>query len=287
MYYSALIGNPTEHSVSHVLYEELLKAAGVTSTYKHIKVDVAPDRLKSAVASLCELKFCGISVTLPYKIDVMKHLSEIDNAAQELGAVNTIKPGTLKGYNTDWIGIVKPLKKLLKSDVLNSEVTILGTGGAARAAVYAVKQMKAIKINVVYRQDQQDPKTIDLIENASSTGIQLHTYEGVSDLIQRSKLVFNATSAGMVGNDNAPFDLDDLAGLNLSGKVYFDAVFNPVATPLLTYFKDHGSKTIDGLWMMIYQGIEALSIWLEIDIAVTDLQLKAIHMTLIKELSNV
>lgn len=287
MYYSALIGNPTEHSVSHLLYEELLKAAGIEDAYKHIKIDVTTERLKEAITALRELKFCGISVTLPHKLDVMQYLNEIDEPAIQLGAVNTIKPESLKGYNTDWVGIVKPLNKLLGTDLLTGEATIFGTGGAARAAIYAAKQLQASKINVVYRADANDPKTEDLIQKAEVLGIELYPYQSVPELVQRSKLIFNATSAGMVGKDDTPFDLNDLAELNLNDKVYFDAVFNPIATPLLTYFNERGSQTIDGLWMMIYQGIEALSIWLNMKITIEESQLDTIHETLIKELSHV
>jgi shikimate dehydrogenase len=287
MYFSALIGNPTEHSVSHVLYEELLKAACIEKVYKHIKIDVATDRLGAAISALHELKFCGISVTHPHKLNVMQYLNVIDETAMGIGAVNTIKPETLKGYNTDWVGIVKPLKKLMGTDALAGETTIFGTGGAARAAIYAAKQLKSSKINVVYREDADDSKTEDLIQNSKAVGIELYPYDTMPVLVQRSKLIFNATSAGMIGKEDTPFDLDDLAELNLNDKVYFDAVFNPIATPLLTYFNEHGARTIDGLWMMIYQGIEALAIWLDMKVTVTDAQLKAIHETLIKELSHV
>src|SRR6185369_11833311 len=141
MNYSALIGKATKHSVSPVMYAEMVRSVGIAAGYSHIKVDVEPARLGAAVAALKELKFCGISVTQPHKLEVVKYLDELDEAVSVLGAVNTVRVGkTLKGYNTDWLGIAAPVRRAMGVKPART-ATIFGTGGAARAAIYAAKQM--------------------------------------------------------------------------------------------------------------------------------------------------
>jgi shikimate dehydrogenase len=285
MKFTALIGNPTGHSVSHVMYEELAKAALLGQPYKHIKIDVTDEDLAKTINALRELHFAGLNVTLPHKLSVIPLLDQVDEVVKELGAVNTIKFSDLTtGHNTDWVGIYKPVAAMgheIKT------ITIFGTGGAARAAIYAAKRLGAHKIYVHYRNEEDNVKTDDLKKRVDALGIELHTYDKVRGNVEVSDLIINATSAGMVGKDRLPFDLAQLTNLNVSEKVYFDAVFNPLDTPLLRYFNERGAHTIDGLWMMIYQGIAALEIWLDRRIEIKDSLLKDIHNLLTKELAHV
>jgi len=284
MKYTALIGNPTGHSVSHVMYEELAKAALLEQPYRHIKIDVTDEDLTKTINALRELHFTGLNVTLPHKLSVIPLLDHVDKVVKELGAVNTIKFGdSTTGHNTDWVGIYKPVAAVgheIKT------VTIFGTGGAARAAIYAAKRLGARKIYVHYRNEEDNVKTDDLKKRAGALGIELHTYDKVRKNVEVSDLIINATSAGMVGKDRLPFDLAHLADLTVSEKIYLDVVFNPLDTPLLRYFNEQGAHTIDGLWMMIYQGVVALSIWLDREIEIADHDLERIHNLLEGSLSH-
>jgi shikimate dehydrogenase len=286
MYYSALIGNPTGHSVSHILYEELAKAANLNDSYRHLKINVTEPGLKDALQAFKALNFIGLNVTLPHKLAVVPLLDQADEVVGEIGAVNTIKlGGTSTGYNTDWVGLYVPLRPLIRDN--DHTATILGSGGAARAAIYAAKQLKFSTINVVYRDEPNNDKTADLKARAAALGIKLHTYEDITALIGNSQLIINATSAGMVGKDKLPFDLKEITDVSLHNKVYFDAVFNPLETPLLAHFKRNGAQTIDGLWMMMHQGIAALEIWLDKKLSFTEEELRRIHARLAKELQHV
>ncbi|MDR2338209.1 MAG: hypothetical protein LBE20_06170 [Deltaproteobacteria bacterium] len=98
------------------------------------------------------------------------------------------------------------------------------------------------------------------------------------EAIDDSTIIINATSAGMLGMPSfTPFDTDLICGLDVSKKIFFDFVFNPVHTSLLNYFKDKGATTIDGLWLMIYQGINALSLWLDCEVQPTEKILLELH----------
>jgi shikimate dehydrogenase len=286
MKYSALIGSPTEHSVSHIMYSELAKAANLDFFYEHIRIDIDQHRLGPALEAFNELNFIGLNVTLPYKLDIIDHIDELDPVIEELGAVNTIKLGkTTIGYNTDWIGIAESVKRFGGSRQYET-AAIFGTGGAARAAIYACKQLGIKSINVFYRVEASEG-THKLEQQSDQLGIVLHEYTEVANVITDSQLIINATSAGMVGKELLPFNLELIKDIPLKDKVFLDAVFNPLQTSLLTHFGTEGAVVIDGLWMMMYQGIAALSIWLDHEIKVPVNDLTGIHNLLAKELKNV
>lgn len=244
--------------------------------------DLNTEELQDAMRAFRALHFSGINVTLPHKLAVIPYLDSVDQVVQRLGAVNTIKFGyETRGYNTDWVGIYIPVKKIVAS---TDTVTVFGSGGAARAAIYAAKELGAQKVYVMYRNEKDNVKTEDLINNQKQLGITTLEYDNVSRVVKESDLVVNATSAGMIGHEQLPFSLDLLNGLDMSKKIYLDAVFNPLETPLLKFFKKTDAQTIDGLWMMIFQGVAALSIWLGHDIKISDDQLESVHQQLAEEL---
>jgi shikimate dehydrogenase len=287
MFYSALIGKPTKHSVSHVMYEMLAKAAHIDDPYKHIKIDVVEEELPKILLAFKELKFVGLNVTLPHKLAVINYIDDVDKDVIELGAVNTIKiSNRIKGYNTDWLGIVTPIKRIVGKQKIEN-VTIFGTGGAARAAIYAAKNLGAKSIFVFFRDDKNDEKLQGIKNDEKKLVINLHNYSELNSYINKSQLIINATSAGMIGNDPLPFDINLISKINFNNKIFFDVVFNPLRTPLIDYFEKQGAITIDGLWMMIYQGIASLSIWLDQEITITRKCLEKIHKDLKKELNNV
>lgn len=286
MNYSALIGNPTDHSVSYVLFQELAKAAGIPGFYQHIRVNIEPEELERSLDAFNTLRFLGLNVTLPYKLDVISCLDKLDPVIDELGAVNTIKLGdTTVGYNTDWIGITESVKQFGGGSNCSS-AAVFGTGGAARAAIYACKQLGVEDVRVVYRLEASK-NTRRLQKRSDDLGITLHPYSEVRSLVESSQLVINATSAGMIGKDALPFNLTAIEGVPLKGKMFLDAVFNPCRTPLLKYFEANGAVTIDGLWMMIYQGVAALGIWFDREIQVQTDDLQRIHDLMEKELQYV
>ncbi|HVC36011.1 MAG TPA: shikimate dehydrogenase [Candidatus Dormibacteraeota bacterium] len=286
MYYSALIGQPTEHSVSHILYEELIKEAKIEVVYKHLKINIEVTKLEESLRAFETLQFSGLSVTLPHKLAIMQHLDEIDPVARALGAVNVVQLGQKRtGYNTDWIGIVESVRSHSKQQL--NQAIIFGSGGAARAAIYAVKQLGCTEIYIFFRAHVVDPKTTDLMERQKDLGITMLPYENVATRLDNADIIINASSAGMLGNDLTPLPLTSFDGINVQSKIFLDAVFNPLETELISYFKKQGALTIDGLWMMIYQGIAALSIWLNKQIEIDHNRLCNVHGSLKKELLHV
>lgn len=277
MYYSALIGRPVEHSVSPLMYEAFAATSGLE--YRHLKVDVAPDALDTALRALQTLGFIGANVTLPYKQDVQPFLDRLDESAAACGAVNTITmhDSELVGYNTDWMGITGGLRAHGTEHANNA--VIFGSGGAARAAIYALKQMGSAHIDVLYREPVDD-KTMSLAHEADQLGIRLRPYTDLENAVSAADVICNMTSTGMKGQPDTPFELSRLDSVNLGGKTFLDAVFNPVETPQLRYFADRGLVTVDGLWMMLYQGIGAFEHWTNCNLSLSTEHLAQIHQKL-------
>lgn len=282
MYHSALIGQPTGHSVSDLMYEQLARAAGISERYVHLKLDLAESQLGEALKAFQRLGFKGINVTHPHKLCIMDYLDEVDQVASALGAVNTIKlTARSLGYNTDWLGIVTPLKERLPQVTL-TRATILGSGGAARAAIYACKHLGIRHTTVLYR-NASSQKTRELRDRQQTSGIAFDDYSHVGTAVENSQLIINTTPAGTIGEAPLPFDLSLLSHVSLSEKIYFEVVFNPPETPLAAHFKSRGAQTIDGLWMMLHQGIAALSLWLDREIILEKADLTKIYVTLYEE----
>lgn len=279
--YSALIGNPVAHSVSDIMFRELIHSAGFDCNYRHDKIKVLTNELKDTLELLSKKKYVGLNVTLPYKGSVMELIDELDLTAANIGAVNTIKINSnrLIGYNTDWIGLHKPI--LINSKKDNPAVCIFGTGGASRAAIYAARKISN-NVYVLYRHYPNiSDSTQDLLNKQKALKITLLPYYDVKEIVDKSDIIINTTSTGMKGNVvKSPFNLDLLKDVNMQEKLFIDAVFNPVETILLQFFSNNGAKIVDGLWMMLYQGILALSIWFDKDIDIKHSELIKIHKLL-------
>lgn len=287
---AALIGDPVGHSVAPVLHEYL--AARTSQEFRYVKLSIPPERVDAAATAMVTLRFAGYNVTLPHKEAVGASLDTVDTVATSVGAVNTViidDAGRSIGTNTDWIGIADGLiqhghPRRVEAD---RRAVVLGSGGAARAAIYALTQLGYAAITVFYR-EPADLKTIALRQQALQlSSLEMRTYSDVAEYIERADTVVNMTSAGMADNDPAPFDLARIAHLDLRGKWFLDAVFNPLRTPFLELARRNQAVAIDGLWMMIFQGIPAFSAWTGRVVKLDQSQLNEIHMVLSTALQDV
>ena len=141
-----VIGDPIAHSLSPALHQYAYARLGIADQYCYSAFRVESHELAAAIAGVHALGLRGLSCTMPHKSSVLQHLDELDPAAEAIGAVNTIvnERGVLKGYNSDWIGIRDPLTA--RFDLEGRSVAILGAGGAARAACYALQQIGALPV---------------------------------------------------------------------------------------------------------------------------------------------
>ncbi len=187
----------------------------------------------------------GFNVTIPYKRSVIPYLNKLDRKAKAIGAVNTIrvtKKGRLIGYNTDCYGFIKSIEPNLKK--YHKKALILGTGGASKAVIYALKK-KHIKCHYVSRTASKKIK---------------YTYDDLNeDIISKYQIIINCTPLGTFPNvDNCP---DIPYGAINNKHILFDLIYNPSETKFLRLGKEKGATIINGQNMLELQAEKAWSIW--------------------------
>ncbi|MCX6793127.1 MAG: shikimate dehydrogenase [Candidatus Falkowbacteria bacterium] len=261
MQYSALIGDPVEHSVSPTLFYLLADYARIE--YSHLKIRVKSKRdLKNTLYQLRFLGFCGVNVTLPYKLDIIRCLDVISPSAAKIGAVNTVvfRNHTIVGYNTDAIGALRAIETKLKKLNKNDKVLILGAGGAARAIVYALYS-KTRNI-VILNKNIGEAKKLSLDVSGGKIQVENLSVKNISVYFKDSNIIVNATPVGMHPNNKQEIVSKDIFVKNSArGKYFFDAIFNPYKTNFLINAEKRGGKVCSGMYMMIFQGIEAFKLW--------------------------
>lgn len=242
-----VIGYPIRHSLSPVFQNALLKYAGINGVY--LAFEVKPEDLKKAVLGFKAIGVRGINVTIPHKEAIMEYLDEIDPVAQEIGAVNTVKfeEGKAIGYNTDWIGFLRALKMLLPS-IEGKRVLLLGAGGTARAVIYALLYEGA----KLYIWNRTKERALELVKKFND---RLTAVSRPEEVVEKVSLIVNTTSVGLKEEDPEIFDYS----LITQEHTVVDVIYRE--TKLIKRAKEIGAKYLDGLPMLLWQGIESFRIW--------------------------
>ena len=239
-----VVGTHSSMSLSPAMQNIAFQAKRVNALYLPCETARLSDFLKFARS----LKFAGFSITMPFKRAVMKELAWVDPLAREIGACNTvaIRHGKWMGWNTDSAAVIEVLTKRLR--LQGSRILILGAGGAARAAAYALRAEKA-DVFITARRDAVARKL------ARSVDAEAVLWENADSLDVDA--VINATPVGMVPHSDAhPIDL-----ARLRTRVVFDMVYYPVETRFLSEARGRGLVTISGLEMLVAQGARQFEIW--------------------------
>ena len=255
-----LLGNPVGHSLSPPMHEAAYAELGTDARY--VTFEPAPDDLGAAVDGARALGVAGLNVTIPFKEDALDFV-EPDDLAARIGAVNTIdfsgtEPNeTPVGYNTDAAGV---RRAFAHHDVTlgDADAVVVGAGGAARATAFALADAGAT-VHVANRTvERAERLTADVRGDGGSAG-ERATSGGLETLDARvsdADVLVNATSVGME-EDRSPVPADALHG----DLAVLDAVYQPLDTRLLREARERGATTVDGAWMLLYQGVEALELW--------------------------
>ena len=261
MYYSALIGHPVEHSISPALFSYLAKQAGLE--YSHTKIGVISEkRLGRALSALIDLGFCGINVTLPYKLAVRKYLDEVSLEAAKIGAVNTVvfKGRRMIGYNTDAYGAMMAIETQLKKIKTTDKILVLGAGGAARAIIYPL--YKITRNIVVLNRDMSEAAKLSRDLSRGDIKYEKLSEDNTRKYLSACNVIINSTPVGMYPAVRGEIISKKIYGdIPVKGKYFFDAIFNPYHTPFLEYARCAGAKTCSGTYMMIYQAQKAFALW--------------------------
>ncbi len=257
-----LIGYPLGHSLSSYIHDAGFNSLGLSASYEIL--ETPPDKLVDRIKFLKFNNYSGFNVTIPLKLPVTMFLDAVDASADIVNAVNTvvIDPQTreMKGYNTDVIGF----RNAIPEDVtlFGKVAGVLGTGGAARAAITALAQSQVKEIKLYTR---NIPNSLELLNYLRKTfpSVEFNAYqiERIRDLSDVNILV-NTTPIGMQGRaaDMTPVEENELRTLP-EGAVVYDVIYNPKKTVLLKLAQKNGYRTINGVDMFIHQALAAEKIW--------------------------
>ncbi len=256
-----ILGDPIAHSLSPVMQNDAFLALGMDAVFVPFRVQ--PEFLARAVDGLRALNVQGVNVTIPHKEAVCPLLDDIDEAAQLIGAVNTIvnQNGRLVGYNTDGIGLIRSLHTDLNFECSTAtRVVVLGAGGAARAAVVALAQQQVEQICIVNRTVERAQELVDLYRpHFPDTDFTVASLDEKSliSFFEKCELIINSTSIGLSGES---FNVVSWPVLK-KGCVVYDMVYSPKGTPLVRDAHAAGFKACYGLGMLAAQGEEAFRLW--------------------------
>lgn len=237
------MGHPVAHSRSPMIHGYWLKALGIAGAYE-LK-DLLPEQFADFVTHLEQNGYVGGNVTLPHKEAAFRLVSQRDAGAEAVGAVNTLwlENGRLLGGNSDIHGFIANLDERAPGwNVPGCRALVLGAGGAARSAVYALKQ-RGVQVGLANR---TPARARDL---AARFGAEAHAWDAVPRLLREADLLVNCTSLGMSGK--APLEID-LAPLK-RGAVVYDVIYVPLETALLAQARGRGHRSVDGLGMLLQQ----------------------------------
>ncbi len=248
-----VIGHPVGHSRSPLIHGHWLDAYGLAGSYE--KVPVAPEDLDAFVRGLRAAGFVGGNVTVPHKQRVLDLADAVDEAADAIGAANTLwfDGDDLVAGNTDALGFLASLDDEAPGwDAPAGSALVLGAGGAARAVIHGLLE-RGFEVAVVNRTLM---RAVDLAE-AQADGVWAYAWEEMPQLLGAADLLVNTTTLGMAGQP--PLALD-LAGLK-RGALVADIVYAPLETPLLAAARAAGHRAVGGLGMLLHQAVPGFERW--------------------------
>jgi len=257
-----LIGENIENSLSLFIHNQIIIKYSLNFCYLPFQVKKAD--LNKAVQGIKALNIKGVNVTFPYKEKVIEFLDEVKESARRIGAVNTIvnNKGNLTGYNTDLIGFKKSLQDNKKFVIKEKNAVILGAGGAARGVIYTLLEEGIEEISIFNRTLEKAKKIKqDFSPFFPQSSINIFSFgqNNIKDKIKEATLLVNATSIGMASQiDNTPLPDEKLFHPNL---LVYDLIYHPSKTLFLKQAERAGAKIINGLPMLVYQGIESFYLW--------------------------
>lgn len=261
MYKLGIIGYPLTHSISAAIHKAGFESLGLEGSYD--VMETSPEDLINRIKYIKTNGYNGFNVTIPLKVPMSLFLDEIDDYANIAGCVNTVKvldDKSFMGYNTDIYGFKTAIPTDI--DLTGKTASILGTGGASRAAVVGLAEKGIKNIDFYTRNIINSRQAVDYVR-AKFPNVEFNVYQ-IQNIrsLKDSAIIINATPIGMKGfmADEMPLDRKDFADLNPE-TVFYDIVYNPMKTVLLRTAKEYGFRTIEGLDMLIYQAERAIEIW--------------------------
>jgi shikimate dehydrogenase len=246
-----IIGDPVDHSLSPEIHNAAYKELGIDDQYVFLAANVKSTDIKKTVEAMRVMGIRGLTCTMPHKLIVMKYLDEIDQAAKDMVAVNTVvnDNGKLIGYNTDWLGVIASLKKVEKN-IKNKRAIVFGAGGVGRSIVYGLlkNNIHVLIVNRTVSKAKKIVRDMNLVfKNKASIN-----YAGLDEVnnLDDFDFIFNATSVGM--EKSASIINKELIN---SKHIVFDAVYFPLETLFIKEARAKGARVIHGSELLLNQAL--------------------------------
>lgn len=256
-----LIGHPLGHSLSGIIHSAAMKSVGVKGEY--LLFDTDPEYLIDQVKYFKSQNFLGFNITIPFKVPITLFLDDVDNLANLISSVNTVKITSdrrLIGYNTDVYGFKNAIPS--DFDLKQKKIALIGLGGASRAILAAFSQIDVECVDVYVRNVINANEFLSNFRiNFPNLKVNLFQMQNLKTL-EHYKMLVNATPVGMRGHsmDLSPVGEALLETFDKTGIVY-DIIYNPVKTKLIKDSINLGIRTINGLDMLVFQAAKAFEIW--------------------------
>lgn len=273
-----LLGSPISHSISPQMHNEAFRQLDMDCVY--LAFEVGQDGMKAAVEGLRTLNVRGYNVTMPNKNIMATLCDKLSPAAEIIGAVNTVvnNNGILTGYTTDGTGYMRAVSDA-GHNIIGKKMTLLGAGGASTSIFVQAALDGLSEISVFSRSTSQfnerAKNIIDKLKIYTNCKVNLYDLEDESRLrheISESSILTNGTSVGMAPDiDNSIINDTSIFHKDL---IVSDIIYNPRETKLMKLAKDAGCPTLNGLYMLLYQGAEAFKIWTGQDMPVDIIKTK-------------
>tara|TARA_R110002167_G_scaffold359939_1_gene577089 strand:- start:113547 stop:114377 length:831 start_codon:yes stop_codon:yes gene_type:complete len=252
---AGVLGNPIAQSKSPKLHKHWLRKYGLPGDY--VPIHVTDDNLEAVLRAMPKMGFVGANVTLPHKIAALQLADQVSDRATLIGAANTLtfrKDGTIYADNTDGYGFIANLRQNAPEwDPTAGPAAVFGAGGAARAIIVALADAG---VSEILLSNRTRPKA-EALRAEFGARIRVVDWVQAGNMLEQAVTVVNTTSLGMVGNAELRVPLDGLR----KGTLVTDIVYSPLRTKLLHDADAAGCVTVDGLGMLLHQGVPGFERW--------------------------
>jgi 3-dehydroquinate dehydratase/shikimate dehydrogenase len=239
-----VVGDPVSQSLSPAIMNTALRRENVNAVYLALHAKT----LKDLLACVRDIPIHGLSITMPYKQAILEHLDNTDSHTSKIGACNTVvraQDGKLYGFNTDTAGVVRPLEQRITLE--GARVLVLGAGGAARAAVFGLKE-RGCEVFILNRSSAPAQK---LARQAKARSVKRPNLKKLS-----FDVIINATPVGMANMRESPLNENEI-----NARYVFDMIYDPAETRLMKMAKERGAQVIPGIEMFVQQAARQFEIW--------------------------
>ena len=255
----SLLGYPLKQTFAPQMFNQTFKKLNMD--YFYFPIEIENDKLEAVVNGIRCMNYAGFNVTKPNKIKILDYLDELDELADKIGSVNVvvIKGGKLKGYNTDGIGFVQALLDETGMDLGQNTFFIFGAGGASRALSATLAHQGVKRLYIIDKIDQASTSLVDDINRKIRECAEFIAFDNapVRQLLLKSNVLVNASGVGMYPHlENTPVDKKFL----YKDLFVYDITYNPLKTRLLLDAEEAGCKTMNGIGMVINQGIKGFAL---------------------------